>query len=463
VNPFRALRRRSLRLRITIAFVAGTALLAMVLSVATLFAVRSVIEDQRIRSSTRQTQFAVLFAQEFLATNTDAAELVSRLQIRQRFDALLTVGDQWYATGLGLTPDGVPDDLRALVRREGFGYAIHLVDDERMLVFGSPLPRPRHDLYLFFPLEDLDRTMGTLGRALAIVATIVVAVMAFLARRLTRGILQPLAAVSGAAQRMAEGLLETRVETRSDDELGQLAASFNQMGEALHDIIRHERAFVAAVSHELRTPLAALNAAVEVVATSRDTLPPDGREALDLVQEDLTALRDLVADLMEVSALDSGHPVVRMEDLQIRDFIEALVARKRHDVRIDGPNVLVHSDKARLERILGNLIDNAFTHGLGREVTIAISRTDDGCAIAVSDRGPGIAPEDMPMIFGRFFKPDQSRTRERGGVGLGLAIAKENAALLGGTLSVTSTPDEGTTFTVTLPRGVEPDASEERP
>lgn len=445
------LRRRSLRLRITIAFVAGAALLASVLSVATLFAVRRVVEDQRIRSSTRQTLFAVLFAREFLATQPDPEELVSRLQIRRRFDAMVTVADEWFATGLELTPDTVPNDLRALVAREGVGYTIRKHDGGRVLIYGIPLPPRQTDLFLFFALEDIDRTLSVLGRALVAIGLLVVGLMAFFARRLSAGILHPLAAVGGAAQRMAEGLLETRVETNSADELGQLATSFNQMGEALRDMIQHERNFVAAVSHELRTPLAALNAAVEVLAAYKDRLPEDGREAFELVREDLVALRKLVEELMEVSELDSGRATVRFEPVRIRSFLEVLLRRRHRDIPVAGADLTITTDMARLERIVGNLVDNAFDHGEGRDVSIDVAEQNGICGVTVIDHGPGIAAEEIPMLFRRFYKPDRSRTRERGGVGLGLAIAYENAKLLGATVEVSSTPGGETSFTVRLP------------
>lgn len=447
----RFLRRRSLRLRITIAFVAGATILAAVLSIATLFTVRRLVEDQRIRSSTRQTLFAALFAREYLASSPDVEALVSRLQIRQRFDAMVTAGDQWFATGLELTPDEVPADLRSLVAREGFGYAIARQAGQRVLVYGTPLPPAQTDLYLFFELEDIDRTLSILGRALMVVSAAVVALMAFAARRLSAGILHPLAAVSGAAHRMAEGLLETRVEGVSDDELGQLASSFNQMGEALRDMIQHERNFVAAVSHELRTPLAALGASLEVVGSYADRLPADGAEAFGLLQEDLAALRKLVEELMEVSELDSGRATVRTERVELRSLVEALARRRRVEPRVGGPEIAVQTDMARLERIVGNLIDNAYSHGQGLDVSVLVGSSGSEVTITVSDRGPGIAPTDVPMLFRRFYKSDQSRTREQGGVGLGLAIAQENARLLGGYIEVSADEGAGTSFIVRLP------------
>ena len=446
------MRRRSLRFRVTASFTVAAVLLAGVLSVATLLTVGRFLEDQRIRSSTRQTLFALLFARELLSSRPDPKELVSRLQIRQRFDAMVTSGDEWFATDLEHTPQVVPKGLRALVDGERFGYEITRRGGQRVLIFGTPLPPQRTDLFLFFPLEDIDRTMSLLGRALAVIGIFVVGLMALVARRVSARILHPLAAVGDAAQRMAEGLLETRVETASTDELGQLAASFNRMGEALRDMIQHERRFVAGASHELRTPLSALNTAAEIVASYRDRLPPDGREALDLMGEDIAALRQLVDDLLEVSELDSGRATVRPEQVRLRTFVETLLLRRRREAQVDGPDVPILTDKPRLERIVGNLVDNAYSHGEGRDVRISIADLGADCFVTVSDAGPGVPPENMSLLFRRFYKSDRSRTRERGGVGLGLAIAQENARLLGGSLQAASQAGDGASFTLRLPR-----------
>lgn len=445
------LRRRSLRFRITATFVLASALLAGALSVSTLAMVGRFLEDQRIRSSTRQTLFAVLFAREFLDPRPDVEQLVSKLQIRQSFDAMATNDRDWFSTSIGLTPDVVSPELKSLVSGEKLGYEIAAHGGRRVLVFGTPLPPRGVDLFLFFQLEDIDRTMSLLTRVLVASGLIVVGIAAVSARQVGRRILYPLSAVSRAAQRMAEGLLETRVDAVSADELGQLAASFNQMAEALHDIIQRERTFVAAVSHELRTPLAALHAAGEVVRRYRGVLPPEGAEALDLISEDLVALRELVDELMEVSELDSGRAVVRVEEFQLRAFVEALLARRRRSADVEGDDVVITTDKARLERIVGNLVDNAFVHGEGRDVRIRIGREAGHVLVRVSDHGPGIDEADQGRVFDRFYKPDRSRTRERGGVGLGLAIARESARILGGSLDVTSERGGGATFTVRLP------------
>lgn len=452
-SPLALLRRRSLRLRVTIAFVATAAILAVTLSLVTLLTVRSFMESQRIRSSNRQTVFALLFAREFVRTDPDAADLVTRLQIRQSFDAMVTSGDEWFATSLSLTPDVVPEELRRIVARERLGYQIAALPGmDRLVIFGSPLPPAGMDLYLFFPMEDIDRTLSLLGRVMAVSGLLIVVVVALVARRVTSGIMHPLAAVSDATRRMAEGLLETRVVPTSQDEVGQLATSFNRMAEALRGMIERERHFVAAASHEMRTPLAALHASGEVLAAHRASLPPEGREALDLIRADVAALSQLVQELLEISELDAGRAAIRVEPVRLRAFAEALLHRRRYDATLTGDDIVIQTDKARLERVLGNLVDNAYAHGEGRDVRLAIDAETESCTIAVSDRGPGVAAGDADKLFTRFYRPDRSRSRERGGVGLGLAIAQENARLLGGAITVASMPGDGTTFTVRLPK-----------
>lgn len=444
-------RGRSLRVRITAAFVATGILLASTISTATFLAVRGILEDQRVRSATRQTVFGLLFAREFVRTDPeDLEQLVSLLQTREEFQAMVTTGGDWFSTSLGITPEVVPDGLRGLVAEERLGYQRTSLERRRVLAFGAPLPPAGTDLYLFFPMDDIDETLSVLLRALGVTGFGVVVAAIIVAQRVGGRILRPLGEVSAAAQRVAEGLLETRVEAASSDEVGRLAASFNEMASAFQEMLQRERRFVANVSHELRTPLSTLRTASELLQTRRDELAPAAREAVDLLADDVGNLRRLIEELMEVSEVDSGKAVVRWEPVNLRALAEAVVAKARRDATVSGPSVVTVSDKARLERVVGNLLDNAYEHGEGRDVRVAIEHDDVRASITVSDRGPGIPGEAMPHLFDRFYKSDRSRTRERGGVGLGLAIAIENARLLGGTIEASS-DGGGATFRLRLP------------
>jgi len=461
-SPLAFFRSRSIQLRITLAFVASGFLLAVILSVATFFTVRSFLENQRVKSSTRQTIFGVLFAREFIKQDKSNTEgVVSLLQTRGGFDAMIVQGSQYLATSLSLTPDAVPASLHDLVSRERIGYQFTKLGRTRELAFGAPLPPANTNLYLFYSLADIDKTMSVLLRALIVAGFAVVLISAALAQRVGGRILRPLHEVSAAAQRVAEGLLETRVQAVSTDEVGVLAASFNQMAQAFQEMLERERRFVANVSHELRTPLSTLRTASELLEAHRAEFPPSSREAVDLIADDVANLQRLVEELMEVSEVDAGKAIIRWEEVELRALAKAVVRKLRRETPVDGPLVVTMSDKARLERIVANLVHNAFEHGGGTDVRVTVGEENGTCQVVVSDGGPGIPPDALSHLFDRFFKADRSRTREHGGIGLGLAIAFENARLLGGTIEAESRRGGPTTFTVVLPRRSEP--PEEKP
>lgn len=456
-RPRALLRRQSLGIRITLTYLAVAAGVAIALSVGTFIAVRTILDNQRVTSATGQTVLGLLFAREFVGDEPERLQrVVALLEAREGLEAMVTEGDTWFSSAIPLTPDVVPSELGELVAQEKLGYQFRTIEGARTLVFGAPLPPEGVDLYLFYSLADIDETLSLLARVLLVVSVGGVVAASLLARRVSRRILLPLGAVSSAAQRVAEGLLETRVDAPSEDELGVLAASFNEMASALQEMIVRERRFVANVSHELRTPLATLEATSGLIAAHREELSAAGREAVDLIVEDVSGLRRLVEELLEVSELDAGRAKVVWEEIELLALVEAAVRRRRHEIPVEGEPVATYADKARLDRVLGNLVDNAFEHGRGEDVHVRVDGDERWCSVVVADRGPGIAEADLPRVFERFFKTDASRSREQGGVGLGLALALENARLMGGTIDVESGPEVGATFTLRLPLRSEP-------
>jgi two-component system sensor histidine kinase MtrB len=270
---------------------------------------------------------------------------------------------------------------------------------------------------------------------------------------LARSTLRPVARASTAARSLAEGLLETRLPVEGRDEFGAWAQSFNEMAAALEAKIgelqaaqARERRFTADVAHELRTPLTALMGEASLLADHLDEMPPESRRPAELLIADVARLRKLVEDLMEISRFDAGAESVHAEDVDVAALVRAAVrARGWGDrVRLEGDGLQVTSDPRRLERIVANLVDNAFEHG-GTRVIVSIGPG----TVEVADDGPGIEPEHLPHLFERFYKADASRSGR--GTGLGLAIAQENARLLGGELEIASEPGRGSRFTLRLP------------
>jgi two-component system, OmpR family, sensor histidine kinase MtrB len=265
------------------------------------------------------------------------------------------------------------------------------------------------------------------------------------------------ARASEAARSMAEGLLATRLPVEGEDEFGTWAASFNEMAEALQGKIialseaqARERRFTSDVAHELRTPLTALVAEASLLAEHLDRMPPESRRPAELLIQDVTRLRRLVEELMEISRFDAGRETVQTEPVDVPALVGAVLRARGWDgrVAVQGDGAVLSTDRRRLERIVANLVGNALEHaGIG--VRVWVGKGEGRVFVEVVDSGPGIAPEHLPHLFERFYKADPARSG--GGSGLGLAIARENARLLGGDIEVRSELGLGTAFRVALP------------
>jgi signal transduction histidine kinase len=272
-----------------------------------------------------------------------------------------------------------------------------------------------------------------------------------------RRVLRPVGQASAAAHALAEGLLETRLPVETDDEFGAWAASFNEMAEALEEKIRalseaqaRERRFTSDVAHELRTPLTALAGAASLLGEQLERMPLEAKRPAQLLVEDVSRLRRLVEELIEISRLDAGREDVRMEPVDLGSLAADLLRSRgwNTSVSLDAEPIVASTDPRRAERILSNLIENAVVHG-GRDVAVQIGRHETEAYVEVRDRGPGMAPEHLAHVFERFYKADPARAR--GGSGLGLAIALENARVLSGRIDAWSELGAGARFTLRLP------------
>jgi signal transduction histidine kinase len=462
-----------LRLRITIAFV-GAALAVTALVAGTTYAlVQRYLIRQRVDDAVQQGISNVRFSMGFLAQQAteetedpetarseDLSALVDNLEVPGVTDALIVSGDTSFASTFALSPTSVPARLLDVVEGGRVGYAMDWSGAPRM-VFGSPVPHENLEAYFVFPLGDLARSLDVVSRVLIGASVGAVLVAALVGTMVSNRVVDPVRRASLAARRVAEGLLETRLEVHGDDELAALASSFNEMAAALQQRIARDRRFVGDVSHELRTPLTTLRASIDYLLEHGEGLPPSSRRAAELLAADVGYLQRLVDDLLDLSRVEAGRVDMAWERLNVADLTREVVARRtrsgdrevRIELETDPHDLATVADKQRLERVVGNLVDNALIHGEGREVIVRIG-TDDGMVrLSVEDRGPGIPPAASGRIFERFFKADPARRRGEGrGSGLGLAIARENTHLHGGEIRAYNGRQGGARFEVRLPR-----------
>mgnify|MGYP001189969143 CR=1 FL=1 len=308
------------------------------------------------------------------------------------------------------------------------------------------------------------------GSVVAIIPGLAVA--AGLAVLAARTVARPVDDLSLAAADLASGNLDRRVEVRGEDEVASLATSFNTMAGQLQSsltsldaerqkalaLLDANRQLVANVSHELRTPVALVRGQLE--ALDEDT---PGSARVEMALRETGRLESMVDDLFQLASADASSLAVDLRNVDVAAIVRESVEPLREPAWRESEVSLVletpsHAlpatvDRERLIRVLQNLVRNAVRHTpSGGLVRVAAASADNAVRIEVADTGAGIAPEDLPHVFERFYRGETSRARATGGAGLGLAIAREFIEAMGGSISVASNLGEGTVFTVTLPR-----------
>ena len=306
-------------------------------------------------------------------------------------------------------------------------------------------------------LAFIDRVNFALiaGAAGGAAAAIILGVV--LARSLTR----PLRELTLGARAVAAGELENQVPVRSSDELGELAAAFNQMNADLATSRDRRRQLTADVAHELRTPLSVILAHSEAI---QEGVLEASDDNLAVIHDEALRLERLVEDLRILSLVESGEFPLDLGEYDPAELVErtvasygALAREKEIDLKVNTGSALpdVRIDFDRMGQVLGNLVSNAMQHTPhGGSILIAAQESDDAVEFQVKDSGPGIDPEDLPHVFERFYRGDKSRHREGAGSGLGLAIARSLTETQGGTIRAESQLGQGTTILLQIPKPI---------
>lgn len=279
-----------------------------------------------------------------------------------------------------------------------------------------------------------------------------------LARMLARGMTKPLREMAQASRQMARGNYDTSISTRSKDEVGRLADAFNSMAKDLAEVEQLRRDLVANVSHELRTPISAMRARIENIL---DGVEDPDHFTLQIMLDQCDRLGGMVEQLLDLSRLEAGDLEPELQPVSPADTArvvasEVTVAHRLEDVRIevDVPEQeLIEADPRLFHHLLFNLVDNAarFTPPGGR-VLVAASSCGESWELTVTDTGPGIPDDDLIRIFERFYRVDRGRSRNDGGTGIGLAVARSIAEAHGGTIWAENSPGGGAVLTVRLAR-----------
>ena len=330
----------------------------------------------------------------------------------------------------------------------------------RVLVLpGATADGRSHYLVAALPLAHLDTSVRNFGRLMILMAALGCA-LTFLAGWLIAGrALRPVTSLTETARSIAQ----SRVFTQRvgvvvpDDELGRLATTFNEMLASLEQAYRAQQRFVSDASHELRAPITVIQGNLELLQRHTTMPAADREQAVTEARVETTRLARLVTDLLVLARADAGVPI-RRAPVELDRLLMEVVGESRHLARGHRFNIetvepaIVEGDPDRLKQLLLILVDNAIKYTpSGGPISIALRRRRGMAEFRIRDAGIGIADEELPHVFERFYRADPARSRDPGGTGLGLSIARWIAMQHGGSIELVSTQGEGTTATVNLP------------
>ncbi len=314
---------------------------------------------------------------------------------------------------------------------------------------------------LSIPVPEITKTRSNIISYFLIATVISVALELIALFIITKEITEPIRELEKMTKQMAAGNFKVKIQSRSNDEVGELVNSYNAMAEALGNLDMMRNDFIASISHELRTPMTSIGGFIDGILDG--VIPAEKQEHyLQIVKEEIARMNALVNDLLNMARLQSGkveldllpcslEELLRNTALKLKPIIDEKEIQIVFDIKTKNCEVLV--DRPSIERVLINLIQNAvkFTNPGG---TVTLHSEPDGknkVRITVEDTGSGIAREEIPFIFEKFYKADKSRGLDKKGTGLGLAIVKNILSAHGQEIHVESTVGKGSRFIFTLP------------
>ncbi len=307
---------------------------------------------------------------------------------------------------------------------------------------------------------DVDTLMSKMTRLYMLSAVFPITVMFIAIYVITYRMTKPLKQMSDAAKAMAKGDFSKRIPVTSDDEIGRLAVSFNQMTNSLSRLEEMRKSFVADISHELKTPMTTIGGFIDGIIDG--TIEPEKQKHyLGIVSEEVNRLSRMVQSMLSISQLESGSVSLKKEKFDFKELLLSVVLSQERRIvegnfEIKGLDKInsatLNADKDLIYRVIYNLVDNAvkFTEK-GGEIEFASKADGKKLTFSIKNTGKGIPQNDLPYLFERFYKVDKSRSANKKSTGLGLYIVKTIVKNHGGTISVSSVENEFTLFEVTLP------------
>lgn len=320
-----------------------------------------------------------------------------------------------------------------------------------------------NDYFVFatLPVSESRYLISRMSKLYYLWALIPLIIMVVAIYIMTYRLTKPLKSMSEAAKAMSKGDFSKRIPVMSDDEIGELSASFNMMTNSLSRLESMRRSFVGNVSHELKTPMTTIGGFIDGILDG--TIKPEDREYyLGIVSQEIKRLSRLVNGMLSVARLESGEATLKHQKFDFYELLctimisqeQRIEGKKLDIVGLDGlENTEIYADKDLIYQVVYNLVDNAIKFSDdGGKISFELQSTDSQLSFTITNTGKGIPQSELPFVFERFYKGDKSRTEVKNSTGLGLYIVKTIVSAHKGKISVMSKENKFTAFKVTLPK-----------
>lgn len=375
--------------------------------------------------------------------------------------------DEWAMDGLCSHNDGkVSKKIMDKVEKEDFNEAGDLggLYSQVQFTYASSLKNSENSVigavFSTISSNSIRAFYNSILKLFLLAALIPIIIMFFAEYFISYRFTKPLKLMSDAARSMSKGDFSKRIPVMSDDEIGELAVSFNQMTNSLVQLESTRRRFIANISHELKTPMTTIGGFIDGIIDG--TIPPEKESYyLSLVSAEIKRLSRMVQSMLSLAKLESGEQQINKTEFDLSDMLINIILSQEQRIakgslNLEGLEELnqtnVNADYDLIYQVVYNLVDNAikFTNE-GGTISFSTAKFDNAVQFKIKNTGSGIEEKDLPFIFERFYKTDKSRSVVKDSTGLGLHLAHTIITIHGGKISVKSKVSEFTEFTVVLP------------
>lgn len=349
-------------------------------------------------------------------------------------------------------------EIRNTLKTTNVSTGYYKLNNKKIMILTAPIYIKKNEekiVLLSMYVEDIDDRIYSYTRQVLLLSAIITIFFVIISWKIGNKIARPIHELTMASKEISSGKLGTNVNIIRQDEIGTLAENFNKMSEELYKIDKNRKSFISSVSHELKTPLATMKVLIEALIIDENT--KEHKEYLEDINGEIDRLAKLVTSLLTATRIEEIN--LKVEDINVTEIINTSIKlctplaqnKKISIINHCDESVIIRADQDSFKEIIINLLENSIKYGNHEGfIKFECYKKGDKTFITIIDNGIGISQEDLPNIFDNFYRVDQSRTRKKGGSGIGLYVVKKLVDIHKWDINVESTLDEGSKFTIKI-------------